>query len=54
MLFIECQGYKIDNNLFYQNNKSENLPEVTGKRIVSKIIQVLNNCYNFMTDKVEN
>jgi hypothetical protein len=52
-LFLEEQGYKIKQNVLYQDNKSTILLEENGKRSSSKRTRALNICYFFLTDQVE-
>ena len=52
-LFIEAQGYKIKENILYQDNKSTILLIDNGKRSSSKRTRALNIRYFFLTDQVE-
>ena len=52
-LFMEAQGYGIDKNILYQDNKSAILLEVNGKRSSSKRTRALNIRYFFLTDQVK-
>ena len=52
-LFMEAQGYPIDKNILYQDNKSTILLERNGKRSSSKRTRALNIRYFFLTDQVE-
>lgn len=52
-LFLEAQGYKINQNILYQDNKSAILLEKNGKRSSSKRTRALNIRYFFLTDQVE-
>jgi hypothetical protein len=52
-LFMEAQGYKIDQNIIYQDNKSAILLEKNGKKSSSKRTRALNIRYFFITDQVE-
>ena len=52
-LFMEAQGYKIEKNILYQDNKSTILLETNGKRSSSKRTRALNIRYFFLTDQVE-
>jgi hypothetical protein len=52
-LFLEAQGYKVDRNIVYQDNKSAILLETNGKRSLGKQTQALNIHYFFITDQVE-
>jgi hypothetical protein len=50
-LFLEEQGYKIEQNVLYQDNKSTFLLETNGKRSSSKRTRALNICYFFLMDQ---
>jgi hypothetical protein len=52
-LFMECQGYPIEKNILYQDNKSTILLENNGKKSSSKRTRALNIRYFFMTDQIE-
>ena len=52
-LFMEAQGYDIDKNIIYQDNKSAILLETNGKKSSSKRTRALNIRYFFITDQVE-
>ena len=52
-LFMEAQGYTIDKNILYQDNKSTILLEENGKRSSSKRTRALNIRYFFLTDQIE-
>jgi hypothetical protein len=52
-LFLEAQGYTIEKNILYQDNKSAILLEENGKKSSSKRTRHLNIRYFFMTDQVE-
>jgi len=52
-LFLEAQGYDIDKNILYQDNKATILLEINGKRSLTKRTRVLNICYFFILDPVE-
>jgi hypothetical protein len=52
-LFMEAQGYKIQKNILYQDNKSTILLENNGKRSSGKRTRALNIRYFFLTDQVE-
>ena len=52
-LFMEAQGYPIDQNILYQDNKSAILLETNGKRSSSKRTRHLNIRYFFLTDQQE-
>jgi hypothetical protein len=52
-LFMEAQGYNIEKNILYQDNKSTILLENNGKRSSSKRTRALNIRYFFLTDQIE-
>jgi hypothetical protein len=53
-LFLEEQGYDINSNILYQDNKSAMiLLETNGKKSSGKRTQALNICYFFLTDQVK-
>ena len=52
-MFMEAQGYTIEKNILYQDNKSAILLEVNGKRSSGKRTRALNVRYFFLTDQVE-
>ena len=52
-LFLEAQGYSIDNNVVYQDNQSAILLEKNGKKSSSKRTRHLNIRYFMVTDQVE-
>ena len=52
-LFLEAQGYRIKQNILYQDNKSAILLEKNGKRSSTKQTRALNICYFFLTDQSE-
>ena len=51
-LFLEAQGYDIDRNILYQDNKSTILLETNGKKSSSNRTRALNIRYFFLTDQV--
>jgi hypothetical protein len=51
-LFMEEQGYRIDKNILYQDNKRKILLENNGKKS-SKRTKAINIRYFFVTDQVE-
>jgi hypothetical protein len=53
MLFLEAQGYEIEKNKLYQDNKSAIILEENGKKSSSKRTRALNIHYFFLTDQVE-
>jgi hypothetical protein len=53
-LFMEAQGYKVKNNVLFQDNKSSILLEKKGKALSSKRSKHINiRCY-FIVDRVAN
>jgi hypothetical protein len=52
-LFLEAQGYDVDKNIVYQDNKSAILLETNGKKSSGKRTHALNIHYFFITDQVE-
>jgi hypothetical protein len=52
-LFLEAQGYDVDKNIVYQDNKSAILLESNGKKSLGKQTRALNIRYFFITDQVE-
>ena len=53
MLFLEAQGYKVERNVLYQDNKSAILLEINGKNSARKRSRALNIRSFFLTDQVE-
>ena len=51
-LFHEAQGYPIDSNLLYQDNKSSILLEENGRQSAGKRSRAINVRYFFVTDQV--
>jgi hypothetical protein len=52
-LFLEAQGYNVNKNIVYQDNKSASLLETNGKKSSGKHTWALNIRYFFVTDQVE-
>ena len=52
-LFLEEQGYEIEKNILYQDNKSAILLETNDKKSSGKRTRALNIRYFFLTDQVE-
>jgi hypothetical protein len=52
-LFMEAQGYGINSNVLYQDNKSTILLEKNGKKSSGPRTRALNIRYFFLTDQVE-
>ena len=50
-LFLEEQGYKVDSNILYQDNKSTILLEKNGKQSSSQRTRAMNICNFFITDQ---
>ena len=53
ILFLESQGYKVERNVLYQDNKSAILLEINGKKTAGKCFCALNIRSFFFTDQVE-
>jgi hypothetical protein len=52
-LFLQEQGYQVEDNVVYQDNMSAILLEKNGKRSSSKRTRAINICYFFVKDQVE-
>jgi hypothetical protein len=52
-LFLEAQGYDVDKNIIYQDNKSAILLETNCKKSLGKGTSALNIRYFFITNQVE-
>jgi hypothetical protein len=52
-LFLEAQGYNMDKNIIYQDNKSAILLETNGKKSLGKRTRAINIRYFFITNQVE-
>jgi hypothetical protein len=52
-LFLEAQGYNVDKNIVYQENKSTILLETNGKKSSGRQTRALNIRYFFITNQVE-
>ena len=52
-LFLEAQGYQVDNNIIFQDNKSAILLETHGKKSAGKRSRALNIRSFFISDQVE-
>ena len=52
-LFMEQQGYSLNKNILFQDNKSAILLEINGKKSAGKRSRALNIRYFFLTDQVE-
>ena len=52
-IFMEQQGYSLNKNILFQDNKNAILLENNGKRSAGKISRALNVRYFFLTDQVE-
>jgi len=53
LLFMEAQGYEIEKNILYQDNKSTILLEQNSKKSSSKRTRALNIRYFYLTDQIE-
>jgi len=51
--FLNAQGYKVEDNILYQDNKSSILLETNGKASSSKRTKHINIRYFFITDRVK-
>ena len=51
--FMEAQGYTIEDNILYQDNKSTILLQGNGRKSAGKQSRALNMRYFFLTDQVE-
>ena len=51
--FMEAQGYTIDNNLLYQDNKSTILLAKNGRMSAGKASRQIHHRYFRITDKIE-
>ena len=51
--FMEAQGYPIEKNILYQDNKSSILLETNGRSSAGKRSRALNIRYFFVTDQVQ-
>ena len=51
-LFMEAQGYNIEKNILYEDNKSAILLETNGRRSAGKRSRALNVRYYFLTDQI--
>ncbi len=52
-MFLEEQGYKVEKNILYQDNKSAILLETNGQKSAGKRSRALNVRYFFITDQVQ-
>jgi hypothetical protein len=52
-LFLEAQGYNVEKNSVYQDNKSAILLETNGKKSSGKQMRALNIRYFFIANQVE-
>ena len=53
MLFLEEQGYKVEKNIVYQDNKSAMLLEENGRKSAGKRSRAINIRYFWMTDQIK-
>ena len=51
--FMKEQGYTIDSNILFQDNKSTILLAKNGRSLAGKKSKHINNCYFLITDKVQ-
>jgi hypothetical protein len=51
--FLEAQGYKVSNNVVYQDNQSAMLLENHGQMSSSKHTWHINICYFFVTNQIK-
>ena len=51
--FLESQGYEVEKNILYQDNKSAILLEKNGRKSAGKRSRALNVRYFFLTDQVD-
>ena len=51
--FLEAQGYCVDDNILYQDNKSSILLKTNGKASSGKRTKYINIRYFFITDRVK-
>ena len=52
-MFLECQGYEINDNLIYQDNQSAMLLETNGRKSSGKKTRCLDVHYYYITDQIE-
>ena len=52
-LFLEEQGYDVEKNILYQDNKSAIILENNGRKSAGKQFRAMNIRYFFMTDQIE-
>jgi hypothetical protein len=52
--FMKSQGYTVNDNIAYQDNKSSILLEKNRKALSSKRTNHINICYFFITDRIQN
>jgi len=52
-LFLEEQGYPVEKNILFQDNKSAILLEINGRKSAGKRSRALNVRYFFLTDQIE-
>ena len=53
LYFLEAQGYKVDDNILYQDNKSSILLETNGRGSSGKRTRHMNVRYFFIADRVK-
>ena len=52
-MFLECQGYEVNDNLIYQDNQSAMLLEKNGRKSSGKKTRCLDVHYYYITDQIE-
>jgi len=52
-LFLEHQGYRLDKNIVFQDNKTSMLLEVNGLKSAGKRSRAINLRYFWMTDQIK-
>ena len=52
-LFLEAQGYQVERNIIFQDNKSAILLETNGRKSAGKRSKALNVRYFFVTDQID-
>ena len=53
ILFLTEQGYKVQQNIVYEDNKSTILLEKNGKQSAGKQIRAMNICYYMIMDQIK-
>jgi len=52
-LFLEYQGYRVDKNIVFQDNKTSMLLEINGLKSAGKRSRAINLCYFWMADQIK-